>query len=51
MGEIDDPHNAHDQGHSDPDEAVNAANENTGYKRLKETIHIQVPFMMRRSGC
>jgi hypothetical protein len=38
--QIDDSHDAHDQGHPDPDEAVDTADENTGYKRLKETIHV-----------
>ena len=40
MGQIDDPHDAHNKGHAYSDQAVNATDENPCHQSLKEDIHL-----------
>ncbi len=40
MGQIDDPHDSHDEGHAYSDQAVNATNKNPCHQSLKEDIHL-----------
>ena len=39
VGQVDDPHDAHDEGHPDPDQGVEPALEKTGDDGLQEDVH------------